>query len=207
MTQKDKMLYKITKRDIPAASLTASDAFDKDPLWAKFFHGENDREKKLTAALEVPIRLSYRYGTVLAPSERLEGIAAYIPTPNIDMSFWRMLMSGALPAAFRMGEKAGKMMPKVFTTLENDRKEHMKDREFIYLYLLGVKHEFQGQGYGGKLLREVIAESERANRPLYLDTETEENAEMYERFGFKTVKETTLPIINQHMWEMVREVK
>ena len=40
--------------------------------------------------------------------------------------------------------------------------------------------------------------------PLYLETETENNVAMYEKYGFKVVKKTTLPIINLPMWEMVR---
>jgi hypothetical protein len=55
------------------------------------------------------------------------------------------------------------------------------------------------------LLRALIAHSEQVKRPIYLETETEKNVRMYERFGFTVVKQITLPVINLPMWEMVRE--
>jgi len=81
----------------------------------------------------------------------------------------------------------------------------MKGKAYIYLMVLGVTTELQGQGFGGKLLRALIEEGERAEVPIYVETETERNVRMYERFGFRVLKQITLPIINLPQWEMVRE--
>jgi ribosomal protein S18 acetylase RimI-like enzyme len=81
----------------------------------------------------------------------------------------------------------------------------MKGRTYLYLMVLGVATEFQGQGFGGKLLRALIEKSEQAGVPIYVETETERNVKMYERFGFRVLKQITLPIINLPQWEMVRE--
>ena len=41
--------------------------------------------------------------------------------------------------------------------------------------------------------------------PLYVETETKDNARMYEGIGFNLVKQITLQSLNLPMWEMVRE--
>jgi ribosomal protein S18 acetylase RimI-like enzyme len=201
------MLYNIHKSDIPKASAVLADAFRHDPLWDTFFEGESHREGKLRACFESPIRYCYTFGEVYASSENLEGIAAWVPGNLSYMTMWRMIRSGAIWAGIRIGMNAGKKMRPVFAPLERDRKKHMSGRSFIYLLVIGVAIEFQGQGFGGTLLRALIEKSEASRNPIYLETETEHNVTLYEKFGFRTVKRITLPIVNHPMWEMMREPK
>ncbi|HSW35494.1 MAG TPA: GNAT family N-acetyltransferase [Candidatus Limnocylindrales bacterium] len=95
----------------------------------------------------------------------------------------------------------------VFKPIEHDRKENMKGSSFIYLPAIGVASEFQGQGFGSRLLGALIIESERAGIPLYLETESEGNVRWYEKFGFESIKQVNLPVLNLPMWEMVRKPK
>jgi hypothetical protein len=53
-------------------------------------------------------------------------------------------------------------------------------------------------------LRALIDTSYTSKITIYLETEIEENVTLYERFGFRTVKHISLPIVNHPMWEMVR---
>lgn len=69
-------------------------------------------------------------------------------------------------------------------------------------WVIAVAPAYQGQGFGGKLLRALIEKSERTGTPLYLETES--NVRMYEHLGFTVVKEIVLPIVNLPMWEMTR---
>ncbi len=199
------MLYKIQKEDIPKASVVLSDAFRDDPLWNKIFLGESNIEQKFNACFESPVRYCYKFGEVYASSKNLEGIAALVPGKFSDMTFWRMIRSGAILSGMKMGKKAAKIMVPVFKPLQEDRNENMKGKSFIYLLAIGVSSEFQGQGYGGMILQELIDKSEKLRRSIYLETETKSNVNMYEKYGFKLIKKTTLPIVNQPMWEMVRE--
>lgn len=199
------MLYNIHKRDIPKASAVLADAFQHDPLWNKFFEGESHLELKFRACFETPLRLCYTFGEVYATSKQLEGIAAWVPGELSSITMWRMIRSGAIFPGMRIGVKAGKKMTPVFAPLEQDRKEHMRGRSFLYLFIIGVATEFQGQGFGGTLLRALIEQSETSGIPIYLETERECTVKLYEKFGFSTVKQITLPIVNHPMWEMVRE--
>jgi ribosomal protein S18 acetylase RimI-like enzyme len=206
LCQEDKdMLYKLHKRDIPKASVVLADAFQHDPLWKKFFEGESHLEQKMRACFESPVRYCYTFGEVYATSEDLEGIAAWVPGHLSYMTMWRMIRSGALFSGMKMGMNASKKMRPVFSPMERDRKKHMRGKSFMYLLVIGVATQYQGQGFGGTLVRALIEKSETSGIPIYLETETEHNVTLYERFGFRTVKRITLPIVNHPMWEMARE--
>ena len=195
-------LYRLQKKDTRRAAAVLADAFQHDPVWDAIM-GELGPEKR-AYAFETPVRYGLKYGAVYAPSEQLEGIAAWVPGTRADMTMWRVLRSGAMWSGIKLGTKvAGRMMP-IFRPIEVDREEHMRGRSYIYLQVIGVDPALQGQGYGGKLLRALIEQSEQTGMPLYLETETEKNVRMYERFGFQVVKEITLPMINLPMWEMMR---
>jgi len=201
------MLYKVQKGDIARVVKVLADAFQYDPLWNKVFEGESDLEKKFLALFEVPVRHCLKYGEVYATSEELGGIIAWVPGKYAEMTMWRMIRSGALGAAMRMGSNASKKMGPVFKSITEDRNAHMAGHNFLYLLIVGVATELQGKGVGRKLIDAVIEKSEREGLQLYLETETEENAKIYEHFGFRLIKKITLPLVDLPMWEMVREPK
>lgn len=198
-------VYLLQKKDIPKSGEILTDAFQNDPVWKKVFEHESKIDQKLRAFYETPIRYCMKYGEVCAISENLEGIAAWVPGDRADMTIWRLIRSGAIRSGIKMGARLARKMKPVYKPLQEDRKENMKGKSFIYLQIIGVASEFQGQGFGGKLLRVLIEKSVQVGIPLYLETETEKNVNMYVRFGFKLVKKITLPVIDLPMWEMIRE--
>jgi ribosomal protein S18 acetylase RimI-like enzyme len=199
------MLYRLQKKEIPKAGIVLADAFQHDPLWNKILEGESNIEQKFQACFETPVKYCYKFGEVYASSENLEGVAAWISGNAPDMTFWRMIQSGAFLPGMRMGSKVGKKIETLFKPILGDRHENMKGKSYIYLLVIGVATEFQGQGFGGKMMRELIEKCEQLGNHLYLETEVQRNVEMYEKYGFKTIKQITLPIVNHPMWEMIRE--
>ena len=197
-------LYKLQEKDIKEAAATFADAFTEDPIWSALFAEFKDDHDRKCAVYENPVRYCMKYGSVYSTSERLEGIAAWVPGELSRFTLWRMLRSGALAAGMKVGFRIARKMMPIFKPIEADRNEHMKGKQFTYLQIIGVAREFQGRGFGGTLLRAVIDEAERMGRILYLETETERNVSMYERFGFEVIKRITLPVVDLPMWEMVR---
>ena len=204
MSGKPNDLYRLQKKDAPRAAAVLADAFQHDPLWNAIL-GNATLEQR-AAAFETPVRYGMRYGEVYAPSEALEGVAVWVPGALSDMTFWRVFRSGAIWSGMKLGFGIAKKMGPVFHPIEVDRREHMRGKSFIYLLVIGVAPQLQGQGFAGKLVRALIAQSKQAGVPLYLETETESNVSMYEHLGFAVVKEIVLPIINLPMWEMTRGV-
>ncbi len=191
-------------RDAYRAGQAMADAFVDDPIWRKLFEGQSELDRKYQAFFETPVRHCLKYGRVYANSAGIEGLIAYVPGKFSDMTFWRMLRSGALGCGMRMGMEAGRKMADL-RVLSGHRAEHTAGRSYLYLLLLGVKTAHQGKGIGGSLLRALIAEADEEDCAIYLETETEQNVRLYERFGFKTVKKITLEKLGLPMWEMMRE--
>ena len=146
-----------------------------------------------------------KYGAVYATSESLEGVAAWVPGRYSYVNAWRTIRSGALLTGLKMGMEIGKKMQVIFTPMEDDRKRHMQGRRFMYLQIIGVARDLQGKGHGGRLIRALLEHCKQGGLPLYLETETEDNVNMYKKFGFQLLKTINLSVIDLPMWEMVRE--
>ena len=198
-------LYKIRKQDIEAACRVLGKAFHDDPAWIHVIPDENERQEKLPFIFEYVVRYSMKYGEVYAPTEKLEGIAVWVPHTTVERSIWRIFRSGAYRAAIKMGSKIGKRVEKLFNPIEKDRREHMQDRSYEYLQAIGVLPEFQGQGLGGSLLKPMFERADIEGNLVYLETETEENMHMYLNYGFQTLGEGLAPGADFHFWKMVRE--
>lgn len=199
------MLHVVQRADAPRAAATLADAFAGNPLWTAMFDEIPDREARARAFFEVPVRLARRYGTVVASSPQLEGVAVWFPRRTADMSMLRMILAGALPAGIRMGAEVSKRLDAIFAPLTDDRNRHMGERDHLYLQILGVAPDHQGAGVGGRLLRELLSRADTQSLPVYLETESESNVAMYEHFGFRVVEQITLRSVDLPMSEMVRE--
>ncbi len=196
-------LYRLTKRDSRRAAKVLADAFDDDPLWDRVMQGTS-RSKRIFL-FETPVRYCLHYGEVWAPSSALEGIIAWVSGYAADMTLWRIFRSGALCPGLRMGVRIGRRMQIVFRQILIDRKRYINNRLSIYLQILGVSKRFQGKGFGGMMLKSLIRKSNEMGASIYLETETETNVRLYERFGFAVIKKLILPMIDVPMWEMARE--
>lgn len=203
MSRQKDCLYKVQKKDILKAGMVLADAFQHDPFWRKVLEDANIKQKE--AFFEGSIRYGRKYGKVYATSERLEGIVVWVPSESADMTIWRAIRSGSFWSGRRMGMRRLLRMKPIFEPLEADRRTNMKGMVYIYVIIVGVASELQGQGLGGRLLGAVIEESEQMGIPIYLETTTETNVRMYERLGFKLLNKITLPVVHLPQWEMVRE--
>jgi GNAT superfamily N-acetyltransferase len=69
-----------------------------------------------------------------------------------------------------------------------------------YLDMIGVDPVYQGQGFGGALLRKVLADAEAAGEPVGLFTDKRENVSFYRHHGFALVWEGTAPGDSLPLW-------
>src|SRR6056297_650745 len=196
-------LHKLEKHEIPKASLVLAEAFQNDPLWSKTIGKENKKGYPVMA--EMLLKYCLKYGQIYASSDNFEGIMALAKGDTSYITFGRLLKGGGIIPILKLGFKRLITIANAFTPMDEVRKKHMKDRPFVYIQVIGVSTQHQGKGYGKQLLNELIQASEQAKIPIYLDTETKKNVKWYEHFGFKTVEQMTLPVIEQPMWAMIRE--
>lgn len=194
-------LFKIKKKDIKKAVNVLTIAFYDDPIYNKMDIGEDKRR----LIFELMIRFSFRYGNVVSTSENLEGVMAINPHDK-DMTFLRIIRSGAFFVSMKL-VSLRKMMGAVEKAMK-EAKKNLNIDSYIYLFTIGVSREFQGKGFGGKLLRAIVEKAEIERKPMYLETQNEKNVSLYEKYGFHVVKKIDLPDpLNLPMWLMVRDAK
>ncbi len=194
-------LYKIQKKDLKNAVNVLDNAFSEDSMWKEVFTDE-DKNRVLT---EVMVRFCLKYGNVYSTSDNLEGVMAIAPHDK-EMNLFRIIRSGAFSLSIKISSES-KIM-KVLSNAVEEAKNPLNLGPYIHLLIMGVSQEFQGKGFGGKLLRAIIEKSETERIPIYLETQKEENVGLYEKYGFSVKKKVMLPEpLNLPMWLMVREAK
>jgi len=106
----------------------------------------------------------------------------------------------------KIADEAKKM--EVLNSAVEEAKKSLNLGSHIHLLMMGVSQEFQGKGFGGKLLRALIEKAEAEKKSIYLETQKENNVKLYEKYGFSVKKKIILPEpLNLPMWLMVCQVK
>jgi ribosomal protein S18 acetylase RimI-like enzyme len=194
-------LYKIQKKNLKNAVDVLTDAFSEESMWQEVF---TDKEKNRILT-EVMVRFCLKYGDVFSTSSNLEGVMAIAPHDK-EMTTWRIIRSGGFFLSMKIANEAKKL--EVITSAVEEAKESLNLGSYVHLLMMGVSKEFQGKGFGGKLLRALIDKAEAERKSIYLETQKEENVQFYEKYGFSAKKKIFLPEpLNLPMWLMVRDVK
>ena len=74
-----------------------------------------------------------------------------------------------------------------------------------YLANIGIAPEYQGKGFGSKLIKPMLERTAKEGYPVFLETNFEGNVGLYEHLGFEVLDETKIldtEIIN---WAMIRK--
>ncbi|MCL2584538.1 MAG: GNAT family N-acetyltransferase [Streptosporangiales bacterium] len=112
------------------------------------------------------------------------------------------ILREALPsgAAFR-----GLLIRALRTQTQVERLHAERSAPHWYLGYLGTRHDRQGEGLGGQMLREVLAGADASGLPAYLESSNERNLTLYERHGFRVVGDHRALGHGPSIWRMWRE--
>lgn len=197
-------VFRVTRDNAAEAGEALAMAFQNEPATDFFFPpSEGDKLGKLRAlfgwAMEYRVRLDIPALAVFAKDERRIAGAATLRIPKMpdDMGLAEELW-GDMESVF--GAKALER----FDRYEAGQKKHLKQEPHHYLVAIGVHPDFQGQGYGGELLKAAIdlAEADEDSIGIGLDTGSESNQKFYEKYGFELV--ATEPLDEKVMRLMFR---
>ncbi|MBN1438245.1 MAG: GNAT family N-acetyltransferase [Anaerolineales bacterium] len=197
-------LYRLRKKDIAEASAMLARAFREDPVWNAVFGAEATLVQR-EAVFSMPVRYCLKYGEVFAASEKLEGMIGWTPGEQAEMTAWRLIRCGGILSGMKIGSVLSSRMGSIFRQLTLDQKEQLQGGRFLYVQILGVEPAHQGKGIGRRLIGELIEAGRRQKRSVYLETETERNVAMYEKYGFRLIRTITLPAFGLPMYEMIRD--
>lgn len=164
---------------------TLAAAFDEDPLFVWFLPEKEQRRKWL----------GWFHRRVLNETMPLDGALTFGPSEGALLLY----PPGKWPPTFMTGLRAWPIFPglptwKLMTPglwIDNRIHQLHPNEPHLYIYVLGVHPERQGQGLGGKLLRHANTIADAARVPCHLETAKPSNVELYERFGYLVTNEVT----------------
>jgi ribosomal protein S18 acetylase RimI-like enzyme len=177
---------------------TLSLAFHTDPALSYILNDDAMRRQRLPILFDLLVeddaqsgRVVHSAGHEAAALWRAPGKAESEPGPMLS-ELWSMLkiFGLALPRAQRVVEGIDRNRPK---------------GDFWYLHFVGVRPEFQGKGWGGRIIREGLARADAEGLPSWLETATPENVPLYPRLGFVIQCEWDVPKGGPHFWGMMRQ--
>ena len=199
-------LYKLTPEDVKEAIKVAGDAFQDDPIMVFSYPDEEERKQNALYGFYMVYNYGIKYGLTYAISKNLEGIIIWLPPDKVYPSTWTMMRYGGLYTIRKVGLKlkAMKRSMKVFK-FEEERHRALAPFDHWYFQNIAVKSEEQGKGYGRLLIRTMLKTVESDGLPIYVETNTEKAASIYQKYGFEVLEYTVIPETPVPLWCMLRK--
>ena len=204
MNDQTNKLLRLTLKERDAGAAVLGRAFTEYELLRYYFHDETQRRAVADTFVFIALSVCLKYGDVYATSEKLEGVAAWLPPGKAPFGSWQMMRSVPLSALFRFGRQGANRLRSYGAYVDRLHRKLVPYPHW-YLQIIGVGPAYQGQGFSSRLLRPVLERIDRERMPCYLETNAEKNVAIYRRFGFEVVSEDTLPGTEVTSFAMLRK--
>lgn len=199
-------LLSVKKAHLDEAAKTLSLAFMDDPLSNEVFSEESTRYNNLMTYFLFRINYGIKYGEVYATSEEFDGVAIWLPGKRAHISNWRGMLSGGIKLYSEIGRELMTKFNEINHYTTSFRNSIIQP-PYYQLSPIGVIPEMQGKGFGNKLLKPMFERFDDKKIICFLETQTEANIPLYQKYGFRVLKEGKIPNTNLHHWGMKREPK
>lgn len=188
----------MTEAELPTAAKALANAFMKDPLQKFTFPDDAERAEKSPAHFTSILNYGLKFGEVYA-ADNGAGAAVWLKPGEGEVTEERAEAAGFAALPELMGKDA---FTRFFTAIEFAEEHHKRDmpKPHWYTMIVGVDPEFQGQGYGRKLLQPVLDRAKADRVPVYLETAHPTNVSFYKKLGFDVVRELIEPSSGLRLW-------
>jgi GNAT superfamily N-acetyltransferase len=177
----------VREQDVDPLAIALTRAFQDDPVTCWVYAGEPRRSKWSQRFFAWQLRRLLPQDVSWTTADGRGGAALWaLPgrwreTGRETLGLLRLTLPGVLPR-----------LPRVLRGLGQVELRHPAERH-LYLAVLGVEPDRQGQGIGSQLIRPGLDVCDRERLPAYLETGKEANLAFYARHGFRVLDELHLP--------------
>jgi len=197
-------LLRLTLRERDAGAAVLGRAFAEYELLRYYFPDETQRRAVAESFVFIAVSVCLRCGEVYSTSEKLEGVAAWLPPGRAPFGGWQIIRSVPLSALVRFGLQGGGRMWN-YERFVDSLHRRLVPYPHWYLQVIGVNPPYQGQGFSSRLLRPVLERIDREHMPCFLETNIEKNVAIYRRSGFEVISENKLPGTEVTSFAMLRK--
>jgi len=175
-----------------------SESFDDNKSVNYVVKQDKKRRERIRELMDYSFKVCNAFGDVWMSDD--EKACALVLYPERKRSTLNAMMWDAKLALSAIGLNR---IAQVLSRESKIKSLHPKDR-FSYLWFIGVPPQLQGKGKGSALIEEVIRESEKDGRPIYLETSVDRNIPWYKKHGFEIFQSLDF---NYRLFMMRRLVK
>ncbi len=145
---------------------------------------DHKRSERIRLLMEYIVEDCFDFGEILLSDKK--NACILIKYPHKEKITLQVLKRHLKLAFYCIGIK------KLFKVLNRQatlKRHHVKEPH-IHPVIMGATNEVKGMGFGVPAIKQLFEERAEANKlPVIIETTTEQNAKMYQRFGFKIFKE------------------
>lgn len=199
-------LLRLTLKERDAGTAVLGRAFTEYELLRYYFHDKTERHAVADTFSFIALSVCLKYGEVYVSSEKLEGVAAWLPPGKAPFRGWQIIRSVPLSILFRFARQGASRMWAYGRYVDNLHRKLVPYPHW-YLQIIGVDPTYHGQGFSSRLVRPVLERIDRERMPCFLETNTAKNVAIYRRFGFEVVSEDKIPGTEVTSFAMLRKVQ
>ena len=160
-------------------------------------------EQQLRYFMRCNSSLALQNGECYATQNR-DGVALWLPPGRTSMTIFDMWRAGMLWAPFQYG-LIGTARVIGFAHHIGAMHKRCAPMPHYYLFLTGVDPKQQRQGVSTALLGDTLRRIDAERMPVYLETQSAGNVDIYEKLGFVVVEKRAFPAtFSVFNWGMVR---
>ena len=191
MAEQTSKLIRLTWKERDAGAEVLGRAFTEYELLRYYFSDEKQRPAAAQTFCFIALSICLKYGEVYASSEKLEGIAGWLPPGKVSFGGWQVLRSVPLSVLFRFARLGAFRMRSYDRYWSNLHRKLVRlvTKPYWCLHIIGVDPVYQGQGFASRLARPVLEHIDREGLSCLLETHSEKNVAIYRRFGFEVIVE------------------
>ncbi|HXE43982.1 MAG TPA: GNAT family N-acetyltransferase [Conexibacter sp.] len=175
----DPELRTATAQDVTRLAGAMAEAFYDDPVFGWLMPDGERRLGRLRRFYRVELHhVGLARGQAWTSGE-LAGAAISAPPGAWRVPLRAMLLQGSL---------FGLHVARAVRLLGAIERRHLREPHHYFAHI-GVAPAAQGQGLGSRLMRPTLDRCDREGIPAYLEASSERNATLYERLGFRLIRE------------------
>jgi GNAT superfamily N-acetyltransferase len=192
--------WRLTREDAETAGALLERAFHATPLFVRFLPHAESRSRFCQELFTFAIRYGCQLGEAWAVGPRegeMAGVAFWIARPEPE---WTPEMTAEL-GFDRLEAEWGSLLHELHAPVKQAGEALAGlPKPWRYLDMIGVDPRWQGQGFGGALLRKMLDDAAAAGAPVGLITDNPNNVSFYAHRGFDIAWKGVSPDGTLSLW-------
>jgi len=168
-----------TPADVARLARAMAEAFYDDPVFSWLMPDDERRLARLRRFYAIELRHVGLGGGHAWTSDELAGASISAPPGAWHVPLRVVLLQGSLFGAYVA--RAARLLGAV-------ERRHLREPHHYFAHI-GVEPAAQGKGLGSRMMRPTLDACDRDGLPAYLEASSERSAALYERLGFRLVRE------------------